>query len=179
MNTEYFTDNCIVKNEFYIRMENFLTCPICKNIYKNPLICSNCMKSFCDKCITNKSKCESCGGSNIKYKESISKKELLSKLIYKCKNCFEEVLQSDINYHLSLNCKHKEKEERKTLNEIYNSKKELKRIGTNEIKQRLENNEKIYIIRGNSLNYFNKYYFENIVITLGDSNVGKTSLIYR
>lgn len=149
MNTEYFTENCIVKNEFYTRMKSTITCPKCQNIYKNPLMCSNCLKTYCAECISNKSKCESCGENNIEYKENLSKNELLSKLSYKCKNCFQEVYRSDIKYHLSLNCKHKEKEEIKTLNQIYNSKKELKRIGKDELTQRFKNKELINVIRSN------------------------------
>ena len=150
MNQKYFNDNCIIKNEFYKRVEKLIFCPICQKIYKNPLMCSNCMVTYCDKCITNKSKCKICGKKNIKYKVNISKKELLSKLSYKCKNCFQEVFQSDINYHLSLNCKHKEKEETKTLNDMFNSKKELRRVGRKELIERFNKKELINVIKGNS-----------------------------
>ena len=153
MSSEYFNENCIVKNEFYNRIQKLINCPKCKTIYQNPLMCTNCGSTFCENCIINKSKCESCNEKKIEYKENISKNELLSKISYKCKNCFQEVFKSDIDYHLSLNCQHKEKEEAQTLKEIFGTKKELTRIGLKELEQKLLKKEKIYSIRGNSFIY--------------------------
>ena len=116
-------------------------------------MCTNCGSTFCENCIINKSKCESCNEKKIEYKENISKNELLSKISYKCKNCFQEVFKSDIDYHLSINCQHKEKEEVKTLKELYETKKELTRIGLEELKQKMKKKEKIYCINGNSFTY--------------------------
>ena len=151
MSKNYFLDDCIVKNEIYNSLKNFIICPKCKNIFKNPLICSKCSTSFCEKCINDKSRCENCFQENIEFKESKSKNELLSSLKYKCKNCLEEVNKSDIITHLQSNCQNK-KEER-TLHEIYTTKKELKRLSQKEMNKKLDNNEKIYVLKSKIKKY--------------------------
>ena len=173
---EYFSEDCLVKNDLYNTVKDLIICPKCKNIFLNPLMCSNCGETFCEKCINNKSKCEKCSKDNIIFKESLAKKQILSSLTYKCKNCFEEITQRDINSHLKLNCEHKEKEIMKTLHEIYTTKKTLKKLSNKEIQKIIDKNGKIYVIKGNFLNII---LFWIIVITLGSSGVGKSSLINR
>jgi hypothetical protein len=126
---EYFTDDCIVESELYLKLKDLLICPICKKLYKDPLMCSGCQSTYCQKCIGTYIKKNTCPKNckNIKFSKSISKNELLSKLKYKCKNCKEEVIQSNIKAHLESNCEKKE-ERTRTLGEIYQKKKELVKL---------------------------------------------------
>ena len=150
---EYFSEDCLVKNDLYNSVKNLIICPKCKNIYQNPLMCSKCGETFCEKCINNKSKCEKCSQDNIIFKENIAKKQILSNLTYKCKNCLEEIIQKDINSHLQLNCEYKEKEIRKTLHEIYTTKKTLRKLSSKEVQKLIGKKEKIYVIKGNFFKY--------------------------
>lgn len=144
---EYFTEDSLIKNEVYNSIKPLVTCPKCHNLFKNPLICSKCSTSFCENCIENKSKCDNCPNEDIEYKESKIKNQLLSTLKYKCNNCLEEVIQSDIKAHLESNC---EKIERtKTLGEIFTTKKELIRIPPEIIEKKMKNNEPIYTLKSN------------------------------
>ena len=145
---DYFSEDCLVKNNLYNSVEKVITCPKCKKIYKNPLMCSSCSATFCEKCIDNKSKCGVCSQNNIEFKEDISKKQILSRLTYKCKNCLEEVLQKNISSHLELNCEHKNKKEPvKTLKEIYTTKKELKRLSNKQIEKKMKKKEIIFVLK--------------------------------
>lgn len=171
---DYFSDDCIVKNELYNSLKSLLTCPLCNNIYKDPLICSNCQSVYCQKCLDNYSKKRDCPNcKNNKFSKSILKNELLSKIKYKCKNCKEEVENDNIKAHLESNCEKKEDKE-KTLAEEYKTKKALIKLSPKEMAK----------IDKKTVNHFTSKLFNNIikisiVITLGLTGVGKSSLIYR
>lgn len=130
--SEYFTDDSVVKNETYNSLINFIKCPLCLKIYNNPMICQNCEKVYCKKCIEdNDNKCPSnCIESNIKICNS--KNELLSNIQYKCNNCSEIVFKNNINDHLKLNCKHKDKFD-KRLSVIFTTKKKLLKLSSDDI----------------------------------------------
>ena len=97
-------------------------------------MCSICQKVFCQKCIEENIKSNICpyNCQNAKFIRSIQKNELLSKMKYKCKNCGEEVMQSDINTHLNSNCKPKKEQ---TLAEIYQNKKKLFKLTPEEMSE--------------------------------------------
>ena len=100
---DYFPEESLIKDDFYKNLEPLLICPICKKIYKDPVMCSKCQSIYCKNCI-NDSKCvKECDDAI--FNNSISKMELLSKIKYRCNNCYEEVKQMDINSHLQKNCK--------------------------------------------------------------------------
>ena len=139
---EYFNEDCLIRDEVFNSIKQYITCPKCNNIYKNPLLCSSCSACYCEQCIEDKSKCDNCHNSNIEYRKNISKCQLLSRLKYRCNNCSNEVYQNDILAHLESNC-HK-----KTLKEMFTTKKELKRLSMEEVEERKEN-EPIYSIRSN------------------------------
>ena len=137
-NKDYFSDDCIVEDEIFRVLKKMLICPICEKIYKDPIICSVCQGVYCQKCIDNKCP-KNC--VNNKLSKCVSKNEMLSKIKYKCKNCSEEVSQSGIKAHLDSNCKHKKEIERtKSLSEIFQTKKELKKLSKEEMKK-YNNNE--------------------------------------
>lgn len=158
---DYFSEDCIVKDQIYNSIKQSIICPICQNIFQNPLICSNCSTSFCQKCIKNKTKCENCSKENAQYKESISKNQLLSSLKYKCRNCLEEVNRKDIEEHLKSNCQNNREEKKKTLHEQYTSKKELKRFSAKELEKKLDKNEQIYILKSKKIKYNFLFLFSN------------------
>ena len=132
---DYFTDDCIVESELYLKLKDLLICPICKKLYKDPLMCSGCQSTYCQRCIENYIKNNICPKNckKIKFSKSISKNELLSKLKYKCKNCQEEVIQSNIKAHLESNCEKKE-EKVKTLSETFLQKKALVKLTPKEMR---------------------------------------------
>lgn len=126
-NSEYLSEDCIVKDEIYCSLINFIICPLCNKIYKDPMICDNCTKVYCNNCIKKEGNLCPNGCKNSKIKECTSKSELLSKIKYKCKNCSEIVKGKNIKSHLELNCTPNIIKERK-LSEIYQTKKKLKKI---------------------------------------------------
>ena len=40
-----------IKQNFTDSLKNELTCPICLNILKDPIICTKCLKNFCENCV--------------------------------------------------------------------------------------------------------------------------------
>ena len=131
----YFSEDCIVENIYYKTLKDLLICPLCNKLYKEPLMCSNCQKVYCQKCLELKYlKGKICPNNckNIKFVKSISKNEMLSKIVYKCKNCSKEVMQNDINEHLQSNC-HPLMERTKTLGELYTTKKEIIKLSPEEM----------------------------------------------
>ena len=174
---EYFSDDCIVENSLYSTIKDLLICPYCNKILKEPYMCEDCQNAYCKKCLENYSNFKKCpkDGKNTKFINCITKKDLLSKITYRCKNCLKEVIQTDIKAHLEENCEHNEIIEReKTIAEIIQTKKQLIKLSHNEMKNRKIDNTMTskYISNINII-------LINIVITLGISGVGKTSLIQR
>ncbi len=152
---DYFSDDCIIKNELFISLKDLLTCPLCKNIYKDPLICSGCQNVFCQKCLENYSKESNCPNNckNNKFSKSILKNELLSKIKYKCKNCKEEVEKNNIKAHLELNCQKKDDKKEKTLAQIFQTKKTLTKLSPKEMAK----------IDKKTINHFTSKLFNNII----------------
>ena len=158
---EYFTDDCIIQDSFFLALKDLLICHLCNKILKEPYMCNECQNVYCKKCLENYSQLKICPNENkeSKFISSITKKELLSKLKYRCKNCLKEVNQPDINSHLELNCEHNEiKEKEKTLAEVIHRKKELIKLSKEEmINKEIDNkitSKKIF----NKINlFFNKY----------------------
>ena len=149
---EYFTDDCIIQNSFYLALKELLMCPLCNKILKDPYMCNNCQNVYCKKCLEDHSQLKICPNENkqSKFVSSITKKELLSKLKYQCKNCLKEVNQTDIRSHLETNCEHNEKKEKeKTLAEMIQNRKELIKLSKEEMKDKEIDNDitsKIYFL---------------------------------
>jgi len=131
--SDYFSDDCIVEDNIYKSLKNLLICPICKKIYNDPMICSGCQGIYCLKCLNNScpKKCP-----NSKFSKSVIKNEMLSKIKYRCKNCSQEIYQSDIKSHLKTNCQYKEDNSKNTrLADLYQKKKAITRLSTIEMGQ--------------------------------------------
>ena len=107
---QYFPQDSIIKDDLYIALKDSITCAICSNILREPIMCMKCQKAFCKNCIynypNNKEKCpNNCKNPN--YKNDITKLQILSKIKYECKNCGDIVSYEDIQSHLKTNCKTK------------------------------------------------------------------------
>ena len=126
----YFPEDNIVKDGIYTSLSPLLICPICKNLFKEPLMCSGCQNVYCKICINDKKCLNNC--VNNTFSPSISKNELLSKLKYRCKNCSKVVIQGDIQSHIDEGCSTENKGE-KTLAELFKTKKELTRLSKNDM----------------------------------------------
>ena len=155
--SEYFTDDSVVKNETYNSLINFLRCPACLKIFNNPMLCQQCEKVYCKRCIeNNENKCPSeCSESN--FIVCNSKNELLSNIQYTCNNCSEVVFKNNINDHLKLNCKHKPKFD-KRLSEIFVTKKKLLKLSKDDIIVKKYSNT---ILNFTSKFKYIKYFFNN------------------
>ena len=128
---DYFSDDCIVENDLFRGLKNNLLCPLCNKIFKDPMICFTCGKTFCQKCIGDK--CPNNCKIN-KFSKDQTKEVLLTRIKYKCKNCSEEIFQNEIPAHLESNCEYKEdKSIHKSLSEIFTTKKELTKIPLQEL----------------------------------------------
>ena len=132
---EYFTDDSVVEDQLYLSLKDLLICPYCHKLIKNPFMCNKCQKNYCKKCLEDYSNMKKCPNDNkeSEFKHSIMINEMLSKLKYKCNNCKEEILQSDIKSHLETNCEYVELEHEKTLAEIIQTKKELIKLSPQEM----------------------------------------------
>ena len=173
---DYFKDDSLVEDQLYISLKDLLICPYCHKLLKNPYMCSKCQKNYCKKCLEEYSNMKKCPNDNkeSEFKHSIMINEMLSKLKYKCKNCKKEIFQSDIKSHLEENCEYIGLEREKTLADIIQTKKELIKLSPQEME-----NKKVDASFTSKLFFLNKLILINIVITLGESGVGKTSLIQR
>ena len=133
---DYFSEDCIVENDYYKAIKNLLICPLCNKLYKKPLMCSICQNVYCQNCLEQYVKKKICPNNcnNNKFTKSISRNELLSKVVYKCKNCSKEVFLNDIKAHLESNCL-PNIEKTKTLSELYQTKKEIVKLSPEEMKK--------------------------------------------
>ena len=135
---EYFTDDCIIKDNLYLSLKELITCPLCQNVLKNPFLCIKCQKSYCKKCLEENSNLKICpdDGKESQFIHSVFAEDMLSKLKYKCKNCLKEVIQSDINAHLEDNCENIEIERKKTLAEEIHTKKTLIKLSVKDMRKK-------------------------------------------
>ena len=125
---QYFSDDCIIENDFYTSIKELIKCDLCDKILKDPYMCNKCQNVYCKKCLEDYSQLKRCPyeKTDTTFIPCLQKNELLSKIKYRCKNCKKEVIQTDIKAHLESNCEHNEKMEReKTLAEIIQTKKSM------------------------------------------------------
>ena len=99
---DYINDDNIIKDDIYNMFKATITCFLCEKILINPMMCMNCQKDFCKKCIDNwvqnNDKCPK-GCDNPNYQKSLLKNDLLSKLKFKCKKCGGQVLYEEVKKH--------------------------------------------------------------------------------
>ena len=187
---EYINNNTIIQNEISNAFKDSIICPLCLNILIDPVMCMNCQKNFCKRCIdsyTQKdSKCPNeC--SEPKYQISLGKNEILSKLKFKCKKCGIEFQYDEAQKHKNScdndkNLSNKIKDKDISCDDPFLNlsnpttipKSKLEKLTKDEIDNlKKKGNDVIYMTGKNTIFIF----FINIVIALGSKEVGKTSLI--
>ena len=104
---DFLNDN-VIKDSDYESYKDFIFCPICKNIIHLPLMCMSCQNTFCKKCIEkwdieHPYKCIfRCQFPDYKYCVNVG--NMLSKLKFKCSECFEIVNYGQIEKHFLSKC---------------------------------------------------------------------------
>ena len=143
----YIDDDCIIQSEIFIAFKDKLTCNICNKIIKDPFICKNCSRLYCNSCIENKRNCTNveCIGSELEKNTDKNIDYLLSLLKYRCKNCKEEVGYNDVEKHLKAGCK---KNKEISLADFIYKKRQLKKLTPNEVETARNNNQEIYHLTG-------------------------------
>ena len=140
---EYFSDDCLVEESYYISIKDLIICPLCSKVFKEPYICNECTKIYCKKCLEKDYRLKICPENKIqtKFSPDVNSNRLISNLKYRCRNCLEIVVQSDIKTHLESNCRKAERvKKEKTLFEIIQTKKELIKLSLNEVKNKIVDN---------------------------------------
>ena len=174
---EYINDDTVVQDDFFNAFKDSITCPLCLCILIEPVMCMKCQNVYCKKCVDDWAKKDNkCPNrcENPNYKPSLEKNNILSKLKFKCQKCGEEILYDNVKSHIE-SCKpnNNSKNNINTGNNATQTKR-LKKL----TKKELEKLEKKNLARITSKkNEYIIYFLINIVITLGCSQVGKSSLI--
>lgn len=161
---KYANENTIIKNECYEAFKDSIICPICQSLILEPFACLECLNSICKKCVEKKKICPNqC--ENSKFKQLNGKNNLIEKFKFKCiKGCDEEILLKDLEKHYSSDCLSKITRERAKTLTPKEAAKYTKKSGNN-------------IPTLTSMYHIIIYIIFLIVITLGFSGVGKSSLI--
>ena len=103
----YFNDYTIIEDEIYTAFKDSIKCPLCLNIFVDPVMCINCQNIYCKKCIEdwikkNKQCPSRCINPN--YQKSLVKSELLSKIKYKCNECGKKLNYDSVKNHKDVCC---------------------------------------------------------------------------
>ena len=165
---EYVNEETIIKNADYDLFQDLLICQICFKLMIEPVMCINYQNCYCNNCIESwKKKNGSCPNKceNSIFKPVIEKNRVITKFKFKCiKGCGAEIPFNDIKNHYSSDCLRNKKN--------INNKRANMTILTKDQAQQYQKS-------GNDLEYMSSkiILFNFIVITLGDTSVGKTCLI--
>lgn len=104
---DFITDASVIEDDYYLRVKEIIKCNLCNKIFKDPVLCKNCQKTYCKVCIENWIKtegtCPNCEKES-EYPENIDKSALLFSLKFLCKNCKEEIKYNDVESHLQIGC---------------------------------------------------------------------------
>ena len=104
---EYINKDTIIENEVYKMFQSSVICPLCKNIYIKPILCINCQKVYCKRCIDNWSKNEKkCpnGCEDPQYNNCMTKNDILAKLEFYCVGCNKEIEYNNAEEHHNSCC---------------------------------------------------------------------------
>ena len=141
----YINKDTIVQNEIYKLFESSVLCPLCKNIYINPVICIKCQNSYCKKCIDNWSKNEKTCPNKCEapeYNNCLTKNEILSKMKFNCVGCDEEIKYDEAEKHHNSCCPNKTNAD---MNKKKNQKEKIKKLNVEEIEKYKKDNNIEYI----------------------------------
>ena len=153
-NEDYFPEESVVKDSIYMLMKDTITCSLCNKIIKNPMMCTNCQKTYCKNCLNNWVNTCPNNCANPQYIKSLGVIDILSKLKYECQNCGKQIKSEDIKSHLDSNCV-KILKKAKTLAEEFKTKKTLRKLTTEEAeKMRNEGKEISYLSSKKKSNFY-------------------------
>ena len=163
---KYINKKNIVKDSIYEAFKDLILCPICKSIMIQPAICLYCQNKFCQKCkekMTNNG--ENCPGNcdNPNITDVTAKNNFITKFKFKCiKGCGKEIPFNDIEKHYESDCLSK-------INKV-------RTLTPKEAAEYRKTHEEVIPHVTCKQNYKIIFGF-SLVITLGNSHVGKSSLI--
>ena len=168
---KFININSLVNNDINNAFKDLAICPLCSNILIEPYMCMKCQKVYCKKCIDEwKNKDDKCPNKceNPNYEKSLEKNNILCKLKFKCQKCDNEFLYEELIKHVDT-CSGKKNNNKITPT---NRMKKLSKEQAEKIQKK--GKESINITCKNNI----IIYYINIVITLGLTGAGKSSLIY-
>ncbi len=120
----------VINDDFFNSVKDEVTCSICMDIKIDPVMCSKCQNSFCDKCIKEwKKKSAQCPMKcdSPSYFKSRVTKNLVYKLKFKCKNGCDKIIPfENVIQHNEIECE-KISQEEKSKKIINMPKMELKK----------------------------------------------------
>jgi hypothetical protein len=138
----YINNDTLIENETTKMLKSLLICPICNNIFINPVMCLKCQKNFCEKCFNDpNNKEKKCSCENATFQKSIAKNELLSQLKFTCVGCNGEIEYNKAQMHHDSCCPDKTSEDMNS-NETPKQAK-IKKIKPEEISLYKKDGEKI------------------------------------
>ena len=98
----------VVNDEFYKSVSEEVTCSICLDIKKDPLMCTKCQNSYCSNCINDwKKKSAQCPFkcNEPSYTPARLVKNLICKLNFKCQNGCDKIIPYEkLEMHLEFEC---------------------------------------------------------------------------
>ena len=111
---KYINKDTVIEDEIFELFKSSVICPLCKNIYINPLLCTKCQNTFCKKCldIWSQNNNEICPNNCEEpvYVKSLGRNDILSKLKFICVGCENEILYEKAENHHNLCCPDKTSE---------------------------------------------------------------------
>ena len=154
----YININTLVESEISKLLKDSIICPLCKNIFINPVFCTKCQKVYCKKCIDNlDKKSKKCHNSN--FQKCLIKKDILSKLKFKCQVCEDEIDYYDVVKHYKT-CKSKRKDSSKTKKASSNkNNNKLTILSSKEVSKLRKQGKEIIYINSKKLNFLYILYF--------------------
>ena len=99
---EYVNQNTLKKDEISKLFLPSIICLLCNDILIKPVMCMKCQKNYCKKCLDKwREKNEKCpnGCDSPNYQNSLSKKDILSKLQFNCVKCGQDILYDNAENH--------------------------------------------------------------------------------
>ena len=146
---KYINNKAVVKDDIYNLFKDSITCPLCKNILIEPLMCVKCQNSFCKTCIDNyMKKNQSCPNKcdEPDFQKCLTKNDILSKLKFKCKKCENDIYYDEVIKHQETCTSEKNStNNNNNNNNIITERKKIEKVTSEEVD--------IYKKSGNELTY--------------------------
>ena len=106
---KYINNETVIEDETFKVLKSSVICPLCKNIYINPVMCK-CQSVYCKRCIDNwnkdNNKCPN-NCENPEYQKCLFKNEFLFKLKFYCVGCDKELAYNEAESHHNSCCPNK------------------------------------------------------------------------